>query len=263
MEAANYPNVFAPTNVDVDSSAIGQIGPLYAALFDATLAKASGKAIVTEYAWNASGCGSPCNGTALEGEEVQKLGADVLFSDAPPLSDFVLTRVHARYDGSTLTDDIVFRTADAVSGGNEFDPGAESDKPVRPVDDASLGFQVRYAVRHPWSGPIECPSPKRGGWILAQSSQTALGFASGPRDVELGTMVKSPIAALGLAKDQPPFGKLAKDEPLDHSGEKPKKDSDVLAKESSTSLWIAGAIGLGLVVVLGIVVARSGSGAKR
>jgi len=57
-EVANYPNVTIPTNLDVDESARDKFGSFYAALFDKTV-ELNPKAVVTEYAWDASTC-DPC-----------------------------------------------------------------------------------------------------------------------------------------------------------------------------------------------------------
>ena len=80
-ELANYPNVFIPTNLDVREAARGQFGEYYAALFDATL-EANEGAVVTEYAWQATGC-DPCPGPVLSEQDLATLGADV----APPTRD--------------------------------------------------------------------------------------------------------------------------------------------------------------------------------
>ena len=106
-EAANYPNVTIPTNLDVAEEARDQFGGFYAALFDRVVEK-NPRAVVTEYSWDSSSC-DPCPVPALEQGELLTLGADVLPSRA--MGGFVLTRMHARYGKSALGDDIVFRAA--------------------------------------------------------------------------------------------------------------------------------------------------------
>jgi len=205
MESANYPNVAIPTNVDVDASALEKLGPFYAALFDATMKKAGGRAVVTEYAWDAFGCGAPCTTTPLAIEEVRKLGADDLLGKETLAPGMVLTRLHTRYDAETLSDDIVFRAVDGIAGGTEGAPGAESEKPttIGPLN----AFQARYTIRHAWKGDIDCPSPKRGRWKQRAhgGESSALGLAAASRDVTLASMVKSPIRALDLGKEAPAF----------------------------------------------------------
>ncbi len=186
-ETANYPNVFIPTNIDVTEATRNAFGPFYATLFDATIAKAGGKAIVTEYAWESSSC-DPCPTPPLEDPEIATLGGDVLYGMGAPQpmpggpmgpggpnggpmggyyggggSGVVLTRLHARYDQNTLTDDIVFRAAEPVVGGREFmTDGKELEKGAK--TDSYNNFQGRYAIRHPWTGPINCSNPQRGIW---------------------------------------------------------------------------------------------------
>jgi hypothetical protein len=205
MESANYQNVAIPTNVDVDESALTKLGPFYAALFDATLKKAGGRAVVTEYAWDAFGCGAPCTTTPLAIEEIRALGADDLLGKETAAPGVVLTRLHTRYDAETLSEDIVFRAAEGIAGGTEGAPGAESEKPT--TIGAGNAFQARYTIRHAWKSAIDCASPKRGRWVARPhgGDSSALGLAAAARDVTLASMVKSPILALDLGKEARPF----------------------------------------------------------
>ena len=99
--------------------------------------------------------------------------------------EMVLTRLHARYDKSSLGEDIVFKAVDAIAGGREhmlaFDAGIERGSTPSP----SNNFQARYVIRHPWTGPIACEKPFRGSW-------------GGP-PLDAGLSAPSPIAATGLA----------------------------------------------------------------
>ena len=52
-------------------------GAFYAALFDATLEKIGRKVVVTEYAWQTTGC-DPCPVPPLSPEDLATLGLDVL-----------------------------------------------------------------------------------------------------------------------------------------------------------------------------------------
>ena len=85
-ELANYPNVFIPTNLDVQNDVRERFGEFYAALFDRTLER-NPNAIVTEYSWQATGC-DPCPGPVLSESDLLTLGADVALSpqggSAPP-----------------------------------------------------------------------------------------------------------------------------------------------------------------------------------
>jgi len=179
-EAANYANAFIPTNLEVSNETRDAFGPFYATLFDAAMVKAGGSAVITEYAWESSSC-DPCPTPPLEDSDLATLGGDVLFGMGAPVPagkmdkdssgfyggasiSMVLTRLHTRYDRTTLKDDIVFRAADPVVGGREFVTGdkGELEKGARP--DESNNFQARYAIRHRWTGPIACNNPKRGIW---------------------------------------------------------------------------------------------------
>ncbi|HEY3817605.1 MAG TPA: DUF2330 domain-containing protein [Polyangiaceae bacterium] len=79
---------------------------------------------------------------------------------------WVLTRLHARYGKDALGEDLVFRTAPPIRGGREVyggeDGGAKLEQGAKPAD--TNNFQARYAIRHPWTGPIACASPRRGIW---------------------------------------------------------------------------------------------------
>ena len=180
-EVANYPNVTIPTNFDVAEPARGQFGTFYAALFDRTLEKIP-KGVVTEYSWDAGSC-DPCPSPPLNPSELSTLGADVLPSalaaaDGAPApaqspsrgrrpgwmpSGFVVTRLHARYSKDALGEDLVFRAAAPIVGGREF-MGANGKLEHGAVSSSTNNFQGRYAIRHPWAGPIACKNPVRGNW---------------------------------------------------------------------------------------------------
>ncbi len=78
-------------------------------------------------------------------------------------SGYVLTRLHARYTKDTLGEDLVFRAAEPIAGGRE--QMSADGKLEHGATKASMNnFQGRYAIRHPWTGPITCQDPKRGIW---------------------------------------------------------------------------------------------------
>ncbi|HJL34800.1 MAG TPA: DUF2330 domain-containing protein, partial [Polyangiaceae bacterium LLY-WYZ-15_(1-7)] len=81
-EVANYENVTIPTNIDVADATRERFGEFYAALFDRTL-EAHPNAVVTEYAWQATGC-DPCPGPVLSASDLMTLGADVALGLTPP-----------------------------------------------------------------------------------------------------------------------------------------------------------------------------------
>ncbi len=253
LEAANYPNAFVPTNLDVVEGTEQKLGPFYASLFDATLAKAGGRAVVTEYAWNAGGCGLPCTSTPLVADEIKKLGADDLVTGEVAPHEFTLTRVHTRYDAATLTEDIVFRTGEPVSGGRDGDPGAEGESASKgaPAD----AFQARYVVRHLWKGPIACEKPVRGVFRPHHGADApALSVAAAPRDVVLASAVVSPVKQLGLSGTSPAFGAMPTLPAAAPKKKAEKTEAPAPAPEPSRLPWILGAgaalVSLGLVFVV-------------
>ena len=177
-EVANYKNVTVPTNIDVDNGVRERFGEFYAALFDMTLEK-NPAAVVTEYSWDAGSC-DPCPVPALRPDELATLGADAIDGSTAPPSDreiaprpgrrrrpisrnFVLTRLHVRYDKASMTEDLRFTEAGPIVGGREFNQGDSGlEKGAR--EGTVNNFQARYAIRHRWEGPVACAEPQFGRW---------------------------------------------------------------------------------------------------
>jgi MYXO-CTERM domain-containing protein len=209
-EVANYKNVTIPTNIDVKDSVRNNFGAFYAALFDRTIEKHPG-AVITEYAWQATTC-DPCPGPALNYNDFQTLGADVLEGGTPepqrpvprgkrPImrggggSNFVLTRLHARY-GKDIKDDLQFVAAAPIVGGREFVVDETTHKLEEGAKPADVNnFQGRYAIRHEWTGAIACQDPKRGIWGGPPGggrpqTKAGLDLAFAPRgEVQLATAI--------------------------------------------------------------------------
>jgi MYXO-CTERM domain-containing protein len=185
-EVANYDNIAIPTNIDVQDKVRKSFPAFYAALFDRAMAKHP-KAVITEYSWDASWC-DPCPLPALTPPELAVLGTDVL----PPAGDggggsFVLTRLHARYNKDALGEDLVFRAAAPIAGGREFtDNTGKLERGF--IKAESNTFQARYAIRHAWTGPVKCQSPRRGIW-------------GGPphNKIDAEGNIKGPVPATNLA----------------------------------------------------------------
>jgi MYXO-CTERM domain-containing protein len=209
-EVANYKNVTIPTNINVgeDIRGVG-FARFYAALFDATLEK-NPKSVVTEYSWAANSC-DPCPNDPLSGQELMTLGADVLPGLNPDEIQygygFVLTRLHARYGKDSLGEDLVFKAAPPIVGGREFvqGEGGKLEEGARP--DSNNNFQGRYAIRHPWQGPIACEKPVRGRWggpwesvkNAPSGPAPAKDLAFAPRGgVQLASIVKQDVPEIGL-----------------------------------------------------------------
>jgi hypothetical protein len=223
-EVANYPNVTIPTNLDVSEAASDKFGTFYTTLFDRTLEK-NPKAVVTEYAWEPTSC-DPCPGPPMSFGDLSTFGIDVLPSTQgqtqgpmpgqgkgrpmfnPGSGQFVLTRLHARYTKDSLGEDLTFRAAPAIIGGREvIERENKLEQGARPS--SFNNFQARYAIRHPWSGPIDCKEPRRGIWggkpggngyeKPAPKSAQKLGLT--PRaKVELASFVKQDIPEIGFTR---------------------------------------------------------------
>ena len=215
-EVANYPNVTIPTNIDLVPSAKSEFPFFYVSLFDRTL-KANPTAVITEYAWQASSC-DPCPTAPLSEEDFATLGADVLPSKGKavdqynPTQAYVLTRLHARYDKSSMGEDLVFRAAKPIVGGREFLTNGKSlEQGSRP--NSLNNFQARYAIRYPWTGPVACKEPIYGRWGGAPADKVAEGVkatqgtafvARDPAKVE--KLAESSIAELQVKGLKPEAG---------------------------------------------------------
>jgi hypothetical protein len=197
-EVANYDNVSIPTNIDVSDATRRQFGGFYAALFDRVVEKHP-RAVVTEYAWDATSC-DPCPLPPLDEQELATLGSDVL----PQSGDgddqgrgFVVTRLHARYAKETLGDDLHFRPAAAIVGGREnTDAEGRVEQGAHP--DSTNNFQARYVIRHSWQGKVACDNPRFRNWGGPPDGHDpgvvpALDLAFAARDADLGALVKSPL----------------------------------------------------------------------
>jgi hypothetical protein len=207
-QLANLPNVTIPTNIDLAPSAKSEFPFFYVSLFDRTLAK-NPKAVVTEYAWQATSC-DPCPTSPLAPADFATLGADVLPSKMSdddqwkPERQFVLTRLHARYDKTSLGEDLVFKAAPPIVGGREFlTDGKALEQGSRP--DALNNFQARYAIRYPWKGAVKCEKPVYGRWGGPWAGEQSAGTKAvedsafvkrDPAKVE--QLAESPIAELSV-----------------------------------------------------------------
>jgi hypothetical protein len=225
FEVANYPNVFIPTNLEVADEVRKNFAAFYAELFDATLAHANGKAVVTEYAWQTTSC-DPCPTPPLQASDLVTLGADLPgqsqqsqppSQSQPPMrrpppwfgggASWVLTRLHTRYDKATLSEDLIFREAKPMAGGRANWNGTSGDAGAEAS--SVNNFQGRYIIRHYWSGPVKCENPRYNEWGGPPDGEraqptAAKGLAMAPRGkVDLKKSVQSPVPTLGIPGKPP------------------------------------------------------------
>ena len=225
FELANYQNVFIPTNIEVANSVRDQFPSFYATLFDETLKRAGGRAVVTEYAWQTTSC-DPCPTPPLSASDIYTLGDDRLapaitgsgvvapggrrggmFFGAAP--SYVLTRLHTRYDRGTLSEDLIFREAKPVMGGRANWQGGLGDNGAQIQPGGVSNFQGRYIIRHYWEQPVKCQAPRYGVWGGPPGSGTDEGkpgsvkpaqdLANASRGgVSLSQVITSPVKELGI-----------------------------------------------------------------
>jgi hypothetical protein len=124
---------------------------------------------------------------------------------------YVVTRLHARYDKETLGEDIVFRAAKPIEGGREFTT-ANGELSHDAKASTANNFQGRYAIRHPWTGPILCENPGRGHWGARTDDDDYSGSKPTPvkdvafakRDVVLASFIATDVPKPASAYDAPP-----------------------------------------------------------
>jgi hypothetical protein len=156
-----------------------------------------------------------CMLDVLEGEKVAGTPAPstmtITFDSMtdPTPTAWTITRLHARYSKDALGPDIVFRAAEPITGGREVRLGSKGDVEHGATKARSNNFQARYAIRHPWTGPIDCKEPKRGRWggppnAPAPSSRAATNIAFAPRGgIELAKLVRSDAPEIDLTAANP------------------------------------------------------------
>jgi hypothetical protein len=145
IEAANYPTVKLPSDMDVPLYVKDDFGRFYKAMFEHAAAKENMRAVFVEYAWDMGWC-DPCAADPLSNKELVELGARWIGDDGdtafrgrmmPQGSNVFVTRLHVRYDAASFPEDLTFvETKDRQN------------------------FQGRYVLRHPWRGKATCDAAK-------------------------------------------------------------------------------------------------------
>ena len=209
-EVANYKNVVIPTNFDVKDGVRARFGEFYAALFDKTL-EATPRAVVTEYAWQASPSAKcdPCPPQVPTDSDAMTLGADVIGGRIAQ-GYYVLTRLHARYGKTDMKDDLRFKEANPITGGRET--WGKQGLEYGATASAQNYFQARYAIRHWWTGPMKCQNPQRGVWGGPPDGNyggtiAASKTAFAPRGkLDLASMIRRDLWEIGYKKAPGPTG---------------------------------------------------------
>jgi len=233
FEVANYANTFIPTNLEVADGVRNNFPAFFAELFDATVEKMGRKVVVTEYAWQTTGC-DPCPTPPLSAADLATLGLDVLEGigvAAPPPGggppnrrpmgrpffgggpSWVLTRLHTRYSQETLSEDLIFREAKPAMGGRANWNGTNGDEGAAVATDGGgvNNFQGRYIIRHYWDKPVTCKDPAYDVWGGPPGNPNgrptptaAKGLATAPRGkVVLKAEVRSAVPLLGIPSKPP------------------------------------------------------------
>jgi len=104
------------------------------------------------------------------------------------------------------TSDLVFKEAPAIVGGREFlSDNGKLENGSRPAPYGGNNFQARYAVRHPWTGPIDCKEPRRGIWGgppggggMQTKGAPKLNLVPRTAKADLASFVKSDIPEVGF-----------------------------------------------------------------
>jgi hypothetical protein len=118
---------------------------------------------------------------------------------------FVLTRLHARYGKEALGEDLIFRQAPAIVGGREMRDAAGKLEHAS-QSSSHNNFQARYAIRHPWNGPMACAQPRRGVWggppagHQTKGTEAARDLAFAPRgQVRLASLLRQDVPEIGVS----------------------------------------------------------------
>lgn len=176
-EAANRPNIFIPTNLNVAAKRKDDFAEWYDGVFSRHTDTRKGT-VATEYVWPTSIKCDPCPpGTSMLGaQNMMALGGELLQGKVNT-RNLVLTRLHTRYNKKHGTSDLVFKKAEPVVGGREIRTDGKLEHGAKKAQ--RNAFQARYAIRFKWKGPITCENPIRGRWSHSVSA-VGLGMPAPP-----------------------------------------------------------------------------------
>ncbi|WP_455387870.1 DUF2330 domain-containing protein [Petrachloros mirabilis] len=140
VETTNYRTVQLPESQQIPLYVKEKFGDFYRDLFTQQVKRESERGVFLEYAWDMNWC-DPCAANPLSAEELRGLG--VFWQDQNGIrgkgmgtaQNVFLTRLHVRYDAAHFPEDLIFQETSNRSN-----------------------FQVRYILRHAWTGAEECPA---------------------------------------------------------------------------------------------------------
>jgi MYXO-CTERM domain-containing protein len=152
----------------------------------------------------------------------------------------------------------VFKEAPPIAGGREF-LKSEGKLEEGSFPNSQNNFQGRYAMRHEWTGPIECDNPVRGRWGGPPDGQqqiqpkpaTDLAFVTRGKTT-LANVVVQDIPEIGIvAAKAAPAPKDPVEDPKE-TAQPPKQDGKQSSKgkgcasggESGATWWLLAALGL-------------------
>jgi hypothetical protein len=120
---------------------------------------------------------------------------------------YLLSRMHHRYDKSTLTKDVEIGPAAHVRGGVDVPQGAKAELPTEVKPAAESQLQIRFTSFHPSPAVPHCDKPERYRWGKAPRTYRGLRKIWVAQD--MGTknrtshkpeaLVYTPVPDLGLA----------------------------------------------------------------
>jgi hypothetical protein len=122
-------------------------------------------------------------------------------------NSYVITRLHHRYDASSLKQDVQVRAAGHVQGGLGTPSGPNGELPTSVEPAAQSRLQVRYSTMHPSKKVVQCENPQRWRWGQAPPSYRGLRKTWTARDTAykkrdrfaLSEVIKSSVPSLGIS----------------------------------------------------------------
>jgi len=179
-------------------------------------------------------------------------------------NNYVITRLHHRYDAQGLPSDIELRAAGPVKGGVAVPAGPSAEAPGAVEAAPENRLQIRYNVGYPSKKVVQCEAPQRWRWGIPPASYRGLRKTWTARDLAykkrdrfaLKDVIKSGVPLLGIAAAPVPVEEAAP------ATAAPKP----AAKESGCSIAAPAVTddpGYGLLTVVGLALLGRRGGLRR